>query len=38
MGDMAEHLEQLRVQIAECELIRDRATEYLFLGRAQVNF
>ena len=27
MGDMAEHLEQLRVQIAECELIRDRTTE-----------
>jgi hypothetical protein len=27
MGDIAEHLEQLRGQIAECELIRDRATE-----------
>ena len=27
MGDIAAHLAQPRVQIAECELIRDRATE-----------
>ena len=28
MEDMAEHLALLRIQIAECELIRDRATEH----------
>ena len=27
MKDMQEHLEKLRVQIAECEIIRDLATD-----------
>jgi len=27
MKDMQEHLEKLRVQIAECEMIRDLATD-----------
>jgi hypothetical protein len=27
MKDMREHLEKLRVQIAECEMIRDMATD-----------
>jgi hypothetical protein len=27
MKDMREHLEKLRVQIAECEIIRDLATD-----------
>ena len=27
MKDMLEHLEKLRIQIAECELIRDLATD-----------
>ncbi|WP_063685989.1 hypothetical protein [Bradyrhizobium stylosanthis] len=27
MKDMQEHLEKLRVQIAECEIVRDLATD-----------
>jgi hypothetical protein len=27
MKDMREHLEKLRIQIAECEMIRDLATD-----------
>jgi hypothetical protein len=34
MGDMAEHLAQLRVQIAECELINKRFGIILNVFRA----